>query len=119
MDRGKLGMKAVLFVGHGSRLEAGNQEVSTFIEKMMPSMEVNLLIETCFLEFASPNIAQGIDNCVNRGATDISVIPIILLHAGHSKLHIPAEIEEARVNILMFTLHMDKRLEYMKKCYRF
>lgn len=89
-------MKAVLFVGHGSRLEAGNQEVSTFIEKMMPSMDVNLLIETCFLEFASPNIAQGIDNCVNRGATEISVIPIILLHAGHSKLHIPAEIEEAR-----------------------
>ena len=27
-------MKAVLFVGHGSRLEAGNEEVSTFIEKM-------------------------------------------------------------------------------------
>ena len=57
---------------------------------------INLLIETCFLEFASPNIAQGIDNCVKRGATEISVIPIILLHAGHSKLHIPAEIEEAR-----------------------
>ena len=57
---------------------------------------ISLLIETCFLEFASPNIAQGIDNCVKRGATEVIVIPIILLHAGHSKLHIPAEIEEAR-----------------------
>ena len=59
-------------------------------------MDDSLLIETCFLEFASPNIAQGIDNCVKRGATEVIVIPIILLHAGHSKLHIPAEIEDAR-----------------------
>lgn len=87
-------MKAVLFVGHGSRLEAGNEEVRIFIEKMIPTMDENLIIETCFLEFASPNISQGIDNCVKRGATEVSVIPIILLHAGHSKLHIPAEIEE-------------------------
>ena len=28
-------MKAVLFVGHGSRLEAGNEEVRQFIEKMI------------------------------------------------------------------------------------
>src|SRR3954454_16965737 len=89
-------MKAVLFVGHGSRLEAGNKEVSTFIEKVMPTMDASLLIETCFLEFASPNITQGIDNCVKRGATEVIVIPIILLHAGHSKLHIPAEIEDGK-----------------------
>lgn len=89
-------MKAVLFVGHGSRLEAGNQEVSTFVEKMIPTMHDRLIIETCFLEFASPTIAQGIDTCVKRGATEVIVIPIILLHAGHSKLHIPAEIEDAK-----------------------
>ena len=59
-------------------------------------MDEDLLIETCFLEFASPTIPQGIDNCVKRGATEVIVIPIILLHAGHSKLHIPAEIEDAR-----------------------
>ena len=52
------------------------------------------LLKHVFLEFASPNIAQGIDNCVKRGATEVIVIPIILLHAGHSKLHIPAEIED-------------------------
>ena len=56
----------------------------------------SLLIETCFLEFASPTIAQGIDNCVKRGAIEVIVIPIILLHAGHSRLHIPAEIEDSR-----------------------
>jgi sirohydrochlorin cobaltochelatase len=89
-------MKAVLFVGHGSRLEAGNEEVRIFVDKMIPTMDDHLIIETCFLEFASPTISQGIDRCVKRGAAEVIVIPIILLHAGHSKLHIPAEIEDAR-----------------------
>ncbi|MBM4762985.1 sirohydrochlorin chelatase [Bacillus sp. B15-48] len=88
-------MKAVLFVGHGSRLEAGNEEVRIFIKEMIPTMDENLMIETCFLEFASPTISEGIANCVKKGATEVNVIPIILLHAGHSKLHIPAEIIEA------------------------
>jgi sirohydrochlorin cobaltochelatase len=88
-------MKAVLVVGHGSRLETGNEEVRTFIRKMIPTMDEQLIIETCFLEFATPTIAEGIANCVNKGATEVAVIPIILLHAGHSKLHIPAEIVEA------------------------
>ena len=80
---------------------------------------IALLIETCFLEFASPNISQGIDRCVKRGATEVIVIPIILLHAGHSKIHIPAEIEDAKVNIQMLNLHMDKRLVFIQKCFRF
>lgn len=89
-------MKAVLFVGHGSRLATGNEEVVQFIRNMIPTMDDSFMVETCFLEFASPNIAQGIDNCIKRGATEVIVIPIILLHAGHSKLHIPAEIEDGK-----------------------
>ncbi|WP_342513641.1 CbiX/SirB N-terminal domain-containing protein [Sporosarcina sp. FSL K6-1522] len=88
--------KAVLFVGHGSRLEAGNEEVRQFIEQTKEQIDPSLLVETCFLEFASPNIEDGIQLCIEKGADEVHVIPIILLHAGHSKLHIPAEIEEAK-----------------------
>lgn len=52
-------MKAVLFVGHGSRLASGNEEVRHFIENMIPSMDGRFLVETCFLEFAAPNISRG------------------------------------------------------------
>lgn len=85
-------MKAVLFVGHGSRLAEGNEEVRTFVEQMRPTFAKDLIVETCFLEFEAPTISQGIARCVEQGATEVNVIPIILLHAGHSKLHIPAEI---------------------------
>ncbi|WP_332649836.1 CbiX/SirB N-terminal domain-containing protein [Lysinibacillus sp. 54212] len=88
--------KAVLFVGHGSKLEAGNEEVRQFIEQTKEYIDPALLVETCFLEFAAPNIEDGIQLCVEKGADEIHVIPIILLHAGHSKLHIPAEIEHAK-----------------------
>ncbi|PID22173.1 sirohydrochlorin cobaltochelatase [Sporosarcina sp. P3] len=88
--------KAVLFVGHGSRLEAGNEEVRQFIDRIKGQVDPTLLVETCFLEFASPTIEDGIQLCIEKGADEVHVIPIILLHAGHSKLHIPAEIEHAK-----------------------
>mgnify|MGYP003367224677 CR=1 FL=1 len=88
--------KAILFVGHGSRLEAGNEEVRQFVQQMRPMIDASLIVETCFLEFASPNIEDGIQHCIEQGADEVHVIPIILLHAGHSKIHIPAEIEHAK-----------------------
>ena len=88
--------KAILFVGHGSKLQAGNNEVREFVERTSYLIDPAILVETCFLEFASPNIEEGIQLCVEKGVDEIHVVPIILLHAGHSKLHIPAEIEHAR-----------------------
>ncbi|MGJ7919231.1 sirohydrochlorin chelatase [Neobacillus sp. LXY-4] len=89
-------MQSILFVGHGSRDQEGNDQVRQFIAKMKEQMDSSLLVETCFLEFELPNVNQGIDNCVGKGASHIVVIPIMLLPAGHSKIHIPAAIDEAR-----------------------
>ncbi|MFS1512686.1 sirohydrochlorin chelatase [Chengkuizengella sp. SCS-71B] len=88
-------MEAVLFVGHGSRDKEGNDEVRAFIKNMLPRIQTPI-VETCFLEFEKPNINQGISQCIEKGATKVVVIPIILLGAGHSKIHIPAAIDEAK-----------------------
>lgn len=88
-------MNAVLFVGHGSRDPEGNEEVRQFVQETAAQMDVPI-IETCFLEFVQPTIARGIETCVNRGATRVVVIPIILFSAGHAKIHIPAAIDEAK-----------------------
>ncbi|WP_181444645.1 sirohydrochlorin chelatase [Bacillus sp. 03113] len=89
-------MKAILLVGHGSRDPEGNEQVRHFVNKLKPSLNESLLVETCFLEFEKPTVGQGIDRCVDQGAGDIVVIPIMLLPAGHSKIHIPAAIDEAK-----------------------
>ncbi|KXH81793.1 sirohydrochlorin chelatase [Sporosarcina sp. HYO08] len=100
-------MQAVLFVGHGSRMQAGVQEAIQFIEKCKPMIDVPIQ-EVCFLELTAPNIIEGIANCVERGANKIAVIPILLLAAKHAKEDIPFEIEVAK------TLYPDIEFTYGK-----
>ena len=88
-------MEAILLVGHGSRDPEGNVELLRFAD-MVRSKAPQFLIETCFLEFAKPNIDQGIANCVAQGATRVVLVPIILFAAGHAKLHIPDAIDHAK-----------------------
>lgn len=88
--------KAILFVGHGSKDREGNEQVRQFIEAMRENWGNTLLVQTSFLEFETPTVSQGIDLCVERGADHIIVIPIMLLQAGHSKIHIPAAIDEGK-----------------------
>lgn len=88
-------MKTVLLVGHGSRVPAGNEELLRFTGQLA-ARRPELKIETCFIELASPSILGGIAKCVEDGATQIYVVPIILFAAGHSKLDIPMAIDEAK-----------------------
>ncbi|GGB53708.1 sirohydrochlorin chelatase [Fictibacillus barbaricus] len=89
-------MRAILMVGHGSRDSEGNDQVRSFIDQIKTQVDPDLLVETCFLEFERPDVHQGIKNCVLKGATSVAVVPIMLLPAGHSKIHIPAAIDEAK-----------------------
>ncbi|OQP07090.1 sirohydrochlorin chelatase [Geobacillus sp. 46C-IIa] len=89
-------MKAILFVGHGSRDPEGNEQVQRFVAGLRPRIDDAFHIETSFLEFGRPSISEGIRLCAEAGAKEVIVLPLILLPAGHSKLHIPAEIDEAK-----------------------
>lgn len=88
-------MRTVLLVGHGSRVQAGNEELLEFT-RLLAARKPELKVETCFIELASPSIAGGIASCIEGGAAEIYVVPIILFAAGHSKLDIPMAIDEAK-----------------------
>lgn len=89
--------QAILIVGHGSRDQEGNEELLEFVQQIQPRLtERYPIVETCFLEFANPDIPAGIDRCVEQGATQVTLIPLILFAAGHSKLHIPHAIDDAK-----------------------
>ncbi|WP_342504910.1 sirohydrochlorin chelatase [Sporosarcina sp. FSL K6-2383] len=89
-------MQAVLYVGHGSRIQAGVEEAIQFIENCKVMIDVPIQ-EICFLELASPSVDEGIIKCVERGATKIAVVPILLLTANHANEDIPFEIEVGKV----------------------
>ncbi|MEC2551377.1 sirohydrochlorin chelatase [Bacillus tropicus] len=86
-------MKAILYICHGSRLKAAKEEAVAFITSCMNHVEASIQ-EICFLELVSPTIDEGFRTCVERGATEIIVIPVFLLAAGHVKKDIPFELEK-------------------------
>ncbi|UOR12801.1 sirohydrochlorin chelatase [Halobacillus amylolyticus] len=89
-------MQAVLYVSHGSRVEKARKEAVSLIQSVQERIDVPLQ-ETCFLELAEPDMAQGIKNLVERGATRVAIIPVLLLSAGHYYTDIPEEINRAKL----------------------
>ena len=84
--------QAVLYVCHGSRVKEARDEAVAFISRCQKHIDADLH-EICFLELVSPSIEEGFLSCVNKGATHIAVVPLLLLTAVHAKQDIPLEIE--------------------------
>lgn len=89
-------MEAILYVAHGTRVEIGEEKSRQFIrniQKIMP----NVMQEIAFIEICAPTIPQGLEKCIEAGATRVTVIPILLFSAQHNKKDIPllvSNIEE-------------------------
>ncbi|MFL6518009.1 MAG: sirohydrochlorin chelatase [Bacillus sp. (in: firmicutes)] len=81
-------MKAILYIGHGTRSKEGAEEAISFIHRVMEQINADIQ-EISFLELTEPGIEEGFLRCVDRGATEITVIPLFLLAAGHIKEDIP------------------------------
>ncbi|WP_028589800.1 sirohydrochlorin chelatase [Paenibacillus massiliensis] len=88
-------MNTILLIGHGSRDPEGNEQLLAFAEAIAARVP-DTCVETCFLELTRPTIAEGVTACVNRGATRVVLIPIILFAAGHAKIDIPMAIDRAK-----------------------
>ncbi|MFA7746087.1 MULTISPECIES: sirohydrochlorin chelatase [Salinicoccus] len=84
-------MRGILYVSHGSRIYEARKEAESFIHSVRAQIDVELQ-EICFLELAKPDLQQGVKTLVDQGATEISVIPVLLLSAGHYFRDIPEEM---------------------------
>lgn len=82
---------AILFVGHGSRDVEAVEEFYQLAEHFRERFP-DRLIETGFLEFVRPIIAEGVEKLVAQGAKEILAIPGMLMAGGHAKNDIPSEI---------------------------
>ncbi|BCB03805.1 sirohydrochlorin chelatase [Bacillus sp. KH172YL63] len=99
--------KAVLYVCHGSRIPEARDEAVAFIQRCQEHVHADIQ-EICFLELASPSIPQGFENCVKKGATHISVVPLLLLTAVHAKIDIPEEIKECMKRYPSINVHVGR-----------
>ncbi|UOQ85380.1 sirohydrochlorin chelatase [Gracilibacillus salinarum] len=107
-------MEAVIYICHGSRLTESKKESIDLIEKVKERVNVPIQ-ETCFLELQDPTLAQAVDNAVEQGATELYIMPILLLTAGHAKKDIPAMIEREQARYPELSVHYGRAIEVEPK----
>lgn len=85
----------LLLVGHGSRSEAGRDELLQLGELVIRDAP-DVAVEAGFLELSSPPAGSALDRLVSRGIKRASIVPLMLNAAGHSKSDVPAVVLEGR-----------------------
>lgn len=88
-------MEAIVYIAHGTRHPDGVKEAKAFVAAHRNRIGASIQI-TSFLDFVKPSPLEAIQMCVNRGATKIAIVPIILLAAGHARHDIPELIVKAK-----------------------
>ena len=89
------GPEGLVLVGHGSRSSRSGQEMaelSGHVARALPDVAVDV----GFLEMTDPPAGPVIDGLVGRGCRRITVLPLVLLGAGHAKSDVPAVVLDAR-----------------------
>jgi sirohydrochlorin ferrochelatase len=117
--KGKSAMTGILILAHGSRQSETENTLQKIIEMVKEELKSDLntnLIEYAFLQFSDNNLETGLKKLVDRGVTEIKVIPYFLFAGVHILEDIPAEIDEflkeypnVKINFGQ-TLGADKRL---------
>lgn len=96
--------RPLLLVGHGTRDQDGRQSLLDFAAAYH-AIDPCRPVVPCFLELTEPSIQQGVDQCVEQGYTDFSVLPILLFAARHNKFDVTNELDRARQRHPQISLH--------------
>ncbi len=108
-------MNGVLIVAHGSRAKKTKdtlRAIADMVRNRMPEQ----LIEIAYMEFCDVNIEKGLTMLVEKGVTNVKVVPYFLFEGIHIQEDIPQEINKfseahPHINITLGnTLGVDNRL---------
>lgn len=86
---------AVLFCGHGSRDAGALSEC----RELTASVQQQLRGRACatgFLSLGQPEFGTALRELIVRGATEVTVAPLLLAAGGHQRQDIPRLVEQAR-----------------------
>ena len=86
--------RAILLVDHGSRRPEANALLED-VANQFRKRAAESIVEVAHMEIAEPGIAEGIEACVEKGATRIIVHPFFLGPGRHTSEDIPAQVERA------------------------
>ena len=82
-------------LGHGSRCHLSVHEMELLAGLVADELN-DAAVEVGFLEMNDPPAGEAVDVLVKRGCQRVTVLPLVLLGAGHAKSDSPAVVLEAR-----------------------
>jgi sirohydrochlorin ferrochelatase len=104
-------MQALVLIAHGSRRAASNQEVNKLASRLQGAASGRFqLVETGFLEIASPSIPQAIETCIEAGATSLVIVPYFLAAGRHVAEDIPRIVEPLAQQHRHVTIHIAEHI---------
>src|SRR3954447_12980040 len=86
----------LLIVGHGTRSRLGVAEFGELVELVRKQPLAPPAVAGGFLELAPPPLSDAVAELVAAGHRRISVVPLVLVAAGHAKGDVPAALERER-----------------------
>jgi sirohydrochlorin ferrochelatase len=95
-------MKGILIVDHGSQKREANEMLRLMADLIQTMAGPDVVVRYAHMELAEPDIAAGFSNCVQAGATDVTVFPYMLSPGRHSTADIPrmvANVSRAFPNV--------------------
>ncbi|MEG6615422.1 CbiX/SirB N-terminal domain-containing protein [Peptococcaceae bacterium 1198_IL3148] len=88
--------EGVLILAHGSRREAGNEEVKNITKQIKAKDGLNRLYQAAFMEFGQPNMVDGVAKLIDSGVQKVIVVPLFLFSGNHIWRDIPQALEQQR-----------------------
>ena len=86
-------MKSLIIIAHGSRKETSNIEVIDIVNQIKNSKTSYTLVESAFLEFASPSIEDSVKKSIDLNLIEIYIYPYFLNSGKHVTSDIPDTIK--------------------------
>jgi sirohydrochlorin ferrochelatase len=109
-------MKGLLIVAHGSRKNAANEEIIKLTRHIeIISQGEFQTVGAAFLEMASPNIGEKIEEYAGTGITEIVIFPYFLTAGKHVTNDIPDMVHEAKTAHPGMTIRITPHLGASKR----
>jgi sirohydrochlorin cobaltochelatase len=99
---------ALLIVGHGSRDPRGAEEFQELVS--LVRARAPMPVEGGFIELSRPPISECVNSLKERGAREISAVPLMLLAAGHAKDDVPATLVREKLTHPDLDFHYGRAL---------
>jgi len=96
-------MKAIILFGHGAR-DSRWREPFDRLTSLWRSQHSAIPVELAFLEMMEPSLETAVASLVNKGITEITVVPVFFGQGGHLRNDFPVLLEACQKQYPKITL---------------